>query len=37
MTPDLEQKLTHEEKSLYDLVHHGTKSFKEYVLGGKHE
>jgi hypothetical protein len=37
LTADLEQKLTHEEKSLYNLVHQGTKRFKEYVLGGKHD
>jgi len=37
LTADLEQKLTHEEKSLYNLVHQGTKGFKEYVLGGKRD
>jgi DNA replication factor GINS len=35
LTPDLEQKLTHEEKTLFQLIHKASKDFKEYVLGGK--
>lgn len=35
LTPDLEQKLTHEEKTLFQLVHKATSDFREYVLGGK--
>ena len=35
MTPDLDQKLTQEEKKLFTLVHKATKEFKECVLGGK--
>jgi DNA replication factor GINS len=36
MTPDLEQKLTYDEKTLFQLIHKATKDFKECVLGGKH-
>ncbi len=35
LTPDLEQKLTYEEKTLFQLIHKVTKDFKECVLGGK--
>ena len=35
LTPDLEQKLTYEEKTLFRLIHKVTKDFKECVLGGK--
>jgi len=35
LTPDLEQKLTHEEKTLFQLIHKASKDFKECVLGGK--
>jgi DNA replication factor GINS len=35
LTPDLEQKLTYEEKTLFQLIHKASKDFKECVLGGK--
>ena len=35
MNPDLEQKLTNEEKTLFQLIHKASKDFKECVLGGK--
>jgi len=35
LTPDLQEKLTYEEKTLYTLVHKASKDFKECVLGGK--
>ena len=35
LTPDLDQKLTQEEKKIFTLVHKATKEFKECVLGGK--
>lgn len=35
LSPELEQKLTHEEKTLFQSIHKATKDFKECVLGGK--
>jgi hypothetical protein len=35
LTVDLEQKLTYEEKTLFQLIHKAAKDFKECVLGGK--
>lgn len=35
LTPDLEQKLTYEEKTLFRSIHKASKDFKECVLGGK--
>ncbi len=35
LTTDLEQKLTYEEKTLFQLIHKASKDFKECVLGGK--
>jgi DNA replication factor GINS len=35
MNPDLEQKLTYEEKTLFQLIHKASKDFRECVLGGK--
>ncbi|MEM3084561.1 MAG: hypothetical protein QXU32_07890 [Nitrososphaerales archaeon] len=35
LNPDLEQKLTHEEKTLFQLIHKVSRDFKECVLGGK--
>jgi len=35
MNPDLEQKLTYEEKTLFQLIHKASSDFKECVLGGK--
>lgn len=35
LTADLEQKLTYEEKTLFQLIHKASKDFKECVLGGK--
>ncbi len=35
MTQDLEQKLTHEEKTLFQLIHKASKDFKDCVLGGR--
>jgi DNA replication factor GINS len=33
MNPDLEQKLTYEEKTLFQLIHKAASDFKECVLG----
>jgi len=35
LTPELEQKLTYEEKTLFQLIDKATKDFKQCVLGGK--
>lgn len=35
LTPDLEQKLTNEEKIFFYLIHKATQDFKQCVLGGK--
>jgi len=35
LNPDLEQKLTYEEKTLFQLIHKASSDFKEHVLGGK--
>lgn len=35
MNPDLEQKLTYEEKTLFQLIHKASNDFKECVLGDK--
>jgi len=35
LTPELEQKLTYEEKTLFQLIHKATKDFKQCVLGGR--
>ncbi|MFQ5940241.1 MAG: hypothetical protein ACE5KA_00875 [Nitrososphaerales archaeon] len=35
INPDLEQKLTYEEKTLFQLIHKASSDFKECVLGGK--
>jgi len=35
MNADLEQKLTYEEKTLFQLIHKASTDFKGCVLGGK--
>lgn len=35
LNPDLEQKLTYEEKTLFQLVHKAANDFRECVLGGR--